>query len=195
MIDITPQSNVRLRHGARPWRGITGITLHQTACVLGERADRYRTLQAHAVVTAGGHAMLVHPLDTVVWHGNGYNRTDVGLEIDGRFEGVEGNPATLWQPRGQAVVPSVLSQAQLVAAREAVTWICAEVERHGGRVRYVHAHRQSSGSRRSDPGSLIWREVGLWSIATLGLVRSEGAIGTGLPIPEAWDPSRVGVLY
>ena len=64
-------------------------------------------------------------------------------------------------------------------------------------MKFIHAHRQSSADRQSDPGSRIWQDVGIWGQQNLAL--SDGGknvkVGTGLKIPEAWDPSRTGVIY
>lgn len=196
--DETGKHDGRQRVKSRAWTAVKGITLHQTACVLGEKAQRWHTLAAHVGVTAAGQILLVNPLCSVVWHGNGFNTDDVGVEIDGHFEGIQGDPHTLWRPSNQPdLMGSVASAAQLQAARDAVRWICDEVARHGGHVQNIHAHRMSSADRRSDPGSQLWREVGLWARDTLAL-SDQGAgfcIGGGRPVPEAWDPSRTGIAY
>lgn len=182
----------------RPWSSITGITLHQTAVVFGEKPQRWYTLNAHLGVTRGGRSFLICPLDRVVWHGNGLNGTDVGVELDGYYEGIEGQRRTFWTPpQDPGRVPLITTPEQIEATRQLLRWICAEVERRGGKVRYIHAHRQSSPERQSDPGSRIWSEVGLWAQRELGL--SDGGrdfcVTNGLKIPEAWDPSRVGIKY
>lgn len=182
----------------RAWSSITGITLHQTAVVFGERPQRWHTLNAHLGVTRGGRSYLICPLDRVVWHGNGFNVTDVGVELDGYYEGIEGQRRTFWTPpQDPGRVPLIATPEQIEATRQLLRWICAEVQRHGGGVRYIHAHRQSSPERQSDPGSRIWSEVGLWAQRELGL--SDGGrefkVGGGLRIPEAWDPGRRGIAY
>ena len=64
-------------------------------------------------------------------------------------------------------------------------------------MKFIHAHRQSSADRQSDPGSRIWQDAGIWAQQNLAL--SDGGknfkVGTELKIPEAWDPSRTGVIY
>jgi hypothetical protein len=78
-----------------------------------------------------------------------------------------------------------------------VRWICDEVARHGGRVAQLLAHRQASCHRESDPGSALWRLVAVPLHTDLGL--NDGGprytMGSGLPIPDAWDPKCVGVKY
>ena len=182
----------------RPWSSITGITLHQTAVLFGERPERWFTLSAHLGVTRGGLSYLICPLDRIVWHGNGLNGSDVGIEVDGYFEGIEGKIRTFWKPPTDLTrQPLQPSPEQIAATRATVQWICDEVGRNGGQVKFIHAHRQSSADRQSDPGSRIWQDVGIWAQHNLAL--SDGGknfkVGTGLKIPEAWDPSRTGVIY
>lgn len=181
-------------YGKRPWSKVTGICLHQTACVLGERPARWRTVGCHVGVTRGGQVMWLHDFTKLVVHGNGWNAQTVGIEMDGLYEGVAGDPKTLWddpttpfREQGQTPTPELVE-----AARATVRWICAVVEANGGRVRALVAHRQSSDSRRNDPGSALWQAVALPLMADLGL--SDGGpgfkIGTGRPIPHEWDQSR-----
>jgi hypothetical protein len=185
--------------GRRPWLKTTGICLHQTACVLGERPARWETCGAHIGITQSGAIIWIRDLDRVAYHGNGWNAQTVGIEIDGLFAGVEGDPKTVWDdPSTQhREAASKLQPAQISSAQWVIRWIVSEVARHGGQVRALVAHRQSSSTRRNDPGSAIWQAVALPMIAELGL--SDGGpgykIGTGYAIPEAWDPARKGVRY
>jgi hypothetical protein len=177
--------------GARPWTQVTGITLHQTAVDLGERPGRWDTLRAHVGVTRGGQVLQVYGLAALVYHGNGLNGSTVGIECSGSYEGVEGQRDTWWQPKGVAE-PQTPTPALVEAARRTVAWVVAEVAAHGGQVRWIYAHRQSSGTRQSDPGSALWRAVAL----ECGLETRPGfTVGTGRAIPEAWDPRQVEVDY
>ena len=182
----------------RPWSQITGITLHQTAVVFGEQPKRWHGLDAHLGVTRSGRCYLVCPLDRVVWHGNGFNGCDVGVELDGYYEGIEGKRKTFWTPpQDPGRVPLQSTKEQIEATRSLVRWICAEVRRHGGQVRFIHAHRQSSSQRQSDPGSRIWAEVGVWAQRELGLTDGgrDFKVGQGMRIPEEWDSTRRGIAY
>lgn len=190
-------------HGAkvrsRSWAATTGITLHQTACVLGERPERWDTVGAHFGVTRRGAVMQLHDIDRIVAHGNGWNAQCVGIEIDGLYAGIEGDISTVWddpstpaREQGMTLTPEAIE-----ATRALIRWIVEGVARHGGQVRALVAHRQSSATRRNDPGSAIWQAVALPMHAELGL--SDGgvgfAIGDGRPVPEAWDPRCKGVGY
>lgn len=184
--------------GRRPWTGVTGITLHQTACTLGENPPRWDSIGAHVGVTRAGRVIWIHDFTSLVAHGNGWNSKCVGIEMDGLYEGIEGDPSTLWDDPSTATREraSMVTPELVASARAAIRWICAEVAAHGGRVGALVAHRQSSKDRRNDPGSALWQAVALPMQASLGLSSIGGqAIGSGYPIPEAWDPARVGVKY
>jgi hypothetical protein len=172
--------------GARPWGQVTGITLHQTAVDLGERPGRWDSLRAHVGVTRGGQVLQVYGLDALVYHGNGLNSSTVGIECSGTYEGVEGDRATWWQPPGVSA-PQRPTAALVEAALRAVRWVVEEVKANGGTVRYLYAHRQSSGTRQSDPGSALWRAVAL-DLEREGLVETRPGytVGTGRAIPREW---------
>lgn len=191
----------------RTWKQLTGITIHQTASKLGESPARWESLHAHLGVTRSGKVIQVYNFTEVVNHANGLNFTDFGIEIDGWYEGIEDNEKTLWQPNdGPPRKAMTKSDAQISAVRASIEWIIKTVAANGGKVKYIHPHRQASSDRRSDPGSMLWREVGRWSIDNYGL--DDGGIvdgkyrsgksfklGSGLVIPEEWDPRYIGNRY
>jgi N-acetyl-anhydromuramyl-L-alanine amidase AmpD len=185
--------------GRRPASKVTGICLHQTACVLGERPERWDTVGAHVGITRSGAVIWLHDFTHVVAHGNGWNKQTVGIEIDGLYAGIEGDDSTVWDDPStrRREVGLELPEVQAEAAREAVRWIAREARDRGAVVRALVAHRQSSADRRNDPGSAIWQRVALPMSVELGL--SDGGpgfrIGDGMAIPEAWDVSRKGVAY
>ncbi len=185
--------------GSRSWKRTTGICLHQTACVLGERPERWDTVGAHVGITRSGKVIWLHSFNRVVAHGNGWNAQTVGIEIDGLYAGVEGRPETVWNDPSTArrEVGLDLPEVQAEAARQVIRWICRETAANGGAIKALVAHRQSSASRRDDPGSAIWSRVALPLAAELGL--SDGGtgfkLGDGMAIPEEWDPRCVGVKY
>ena len=177
---------------SRGYGSVTAIVLHQTACTLGEKPERWHSIPIHFGVTKSGKILYLNDMTLNLPHANGFNGRSVGIEIDGAFAGIEGDLSTFWRPAGSKAQPDVATEQQLGAARVAVRFIVDEVARHGGRIQYILAHRQSSKDRISDPGSRIWQEVGLWAQRELGL--SDGGEGFqqgGYPIPEAWDPTRL----
>ena len=197
--DIRPTALASHDRGGRPWNKVTGICLHQTACVLGERPARWETVGAHIGVMRSGRVVHIHDFNRIVWHGNGWNAGTVGIEIDGLYEGVEGDPKTVWDDPSTAVHEKGMTPttAAIEATKQAIRWICSEVAKHGGEVKALVAHRQSSDSRRNDPGSALWKAVALPMHAELEL--SDGGVGfklgAGYPIPESWDPRCTGLKY
>ena len=176
------------------WHSIKGITLHQTACELGTKPSRYKKVSAHIGIARDGKIIQMNPLDWVVYHGNGFNNKDVGIEIDGHFAGIEGDIKTYWRPKSDPDrKPLSVTDAQIDATLEAIEWIIAQVQEHGGKVEFLHAHRQSSTSRTSDPGSKVWRTIALvakkkWGLKDGGPDFKAG----GYTIPKPWDPAYTG---
>jgi N-acetyl-anhydromuramyl-L-alanine amidase AmpD len=196
--DLRPLAAQRGIGGRRPWNQVTGVTLHQTACVLGEKPQRWATVVAHLGITRGGQVIWMHDFEKIVWHGNGFNGSTIGIEMDGTYAGIEGDDRTFWRPSDEPDRKPQAPTTELVeAAKATVRWICQEVARHGGRIQRLVAHRQASNQRQSDPGSALWKQVATPLHAELDL--SDGGpgytVGDGYPIPEAWDPSRLHVTY
>ena len=203
IIDGKPSYGVRISHGRtvrRPPGSVRGITVHQTACVFGtgkathnlETVKHRRALRVHAHMTVfnTGKAVLAYPLDWYVYHGNGLNGPSYGLEIEGMYPGLISQPkATTWGGK-----PTELGADQLEAARAGLAYLVERGRADGNPVEYIWAHRQSSGTRRSDPGEEIWRRLVLeFAVPVLGL-RTEPVMTmkTGRPIPVEWDPSGKG---
>ena len=196
--DLRSMASQKNVGGRRAWKQITGVTLHQTACVLGERPQRWATVGAHLGVTRAGQVIWMHDFEKIVWHGNGFNGHTIGIEMEGTYAGVEGDDRTFWRPKDEPNRKPQTPTIELVeAARATVRWVCQEVARHGGRIKQLVAHRQASNQRDSDPGSALWQQVAMPLHKELSL--SDGGpgytVGNGYPIPEKWDPSRAGVKY
>lgn len=183
---------------ARAWKRVTGITLHQTACHMGERPARYDGVGAHVGVTREGRVIWLHSFDRRVIHGNGWNDGCVGIELDGLYAGIDGDDSTVWDDPSTArrEVGMGLTDVQAEAARQVVRWIVRECATNGATIKALVAHRQSSRDRRNDPGSAIWKAVALPLHVELGL--SDGGQGFdigGRPIPEAWNHAYKGERY
>lgn len=208
-IDIrdTHSGKKRPRRRKKGWKDVKGITLHQTATELGLKPKRYRNVACHIAIPRDGTLIYVNPLEWVVWHGNSFNNKDVGFEIDGHFAGVETlneetgewvpNLKTYWKPRSKPNrKPLSVTDEQVKSTLAAIEWVIDEVARHGGKVEYIHAHRQSSKSRTSDPGEKVWKLIALEAQKRWGL-KDGGAkfkLG-GTTIPEEWNPEYVGSKY
>jgi hypothetical protein len=198
-----PRTGAKRRGRSRGKRGIgavTGICLHQTACVLSG-ASRFLGVPAHGGVTADADLVLLHPITAVVWHGHAANDFTIGIEISARADGVESDPRTFWlskreRTRGKtrADLRVEATDAQLRVARVLVRYYVAEVDRQGGRIERIWAHRQAHRSRVSDPGSRIWQKVAIPLADELGLGCGRGGetlrtgARRGKPIPRLWDP-------
>lgn len=192
--------------GQRPWTQVTGICLHQTACRMGEREQRYDNIGAHFVVTRAGKRLRMHDLTRRIVSANGFNARCVSIEVDGLYAGVEGDLSTAWDDKStpQREQPDSLTLASIESTKSVIRWIVHEVAAHGGKVTALVAHRQSSSTRRSDPGQAIWQSIALPMMDELDL--SDGGIGfavtypgkpsaNGMPIPEAWDSRCKGIRY
>jgi hypothetical protein len=199
MVDLRRTASQQHVYGERPWASITGICLHQTACLLGERSARWNSLGAHFGVMRSGDVVWCHDLDKLVAHGNGWNSGTVGVELDGLYAGIQGDRSTIWDDPSTASREKahMLTAEMIVEAKMLIRWICSEVAAQGGQIRALVAHRQSSKNRRNDPGSAIWKNIALPLHEELGL--SDGGIGftlgEGQAIPEAWDPRCKGSKY
>lgn len=179
---------------SRPLAQVTGICLHQTACMMGERPERYDGTGAHVVVTRAGRVIWLHDWTHRVAAANGWNYGTVSIEIDGLYAGIDGDDSTVWNdpstPRRETGVELLVTTA--TAARATIRWICNQLPG----VKLLVSHRQSSRDRRNDPGSAIWQRVALPMSKEMGL--SDGGPGFtcgGSPIPFEWDPRYRDVPY
>lgn len=189
------------QYGQRSWADVKGITLHQTAAFMTdaygvESPKRFINTGAHMVITRSGNIYWLADFDTLVIHGNSFNSYDIGIEINGAFPGIEGDLSTFWKANENSK-PMVPTDAQIAAVKAAVRFAYHRVAEHGGRLLFLHAHRQASDTRPSDPGSAIWKRAALPLQRELGL--TSGPVGykagDGYPIPEVWDPKQVGIRY
>lgn len=200
----------KLRGGlpvVRPVSQVTGVTIHQTAARYGIRdyqiaaaggdrklalARRALRVACHAMAFHDGFVAWTNPLERYVYHGNGFNGFELGLEIDGNYPGLEGG--STWNGK----VPTKTTEASILAACAALELLVREGRKLGMPIEYVHAHRQSSATRRADPGEELWKRVVLeFGVPVLGLTTEPartlpGRNGDGRPIPLEWDPDGVG---
>ncbi len=203
----THSGKKRPRRRKKGWKDVKGITLHQTATVLGTKPSRYRNVACHIGVPSDGSVLYVNSLEWIVWHGNAFNNKDVGFEIDGHFAGIETlneetgewepDLNTYWKPSSKPDrKPLSVTDAQVESTLEAIKWVIDEVARHGGKVEYIHAHRQSSTSRVSDPGEKVWKLIAIPAMERFGLKDGGKTFKLGgWTIPEAWNPEYTGSKY
>lgn len=198
----TPQKH-RIERGkvvVRDPKEIDGIAIHQTAVNFGAspaairaaggdvtKAIHRRALNVGAHMTAfrTGYAVLANPLRWYVNNANTLNRRILGYEIEGSYPGLTKGRTKLHTPfSGEIVEATKAGLKYLVDAGRA----------DGMPIRYIWAHRQSSDTRRGDPGEEIWREIVLeYAVKVLGLETKVGDVfGDGRSIPADWDPRGVG---
>ena len=184
-------------------KNIDTICLHQMACKDSDDKGwhRWRRLAIHWVVTCGdwSKAYQLHDFDLRVPHGHGWNGRSVGFEFEGYFSGVGTEEKYFWKPKSRPNrKPMVPTERQLEAGRVAVEHTVEQIAHMGGEIKFIGAHRQSYGMKRSYPGSLIWKGVALPMIKKLGLKEAPTLSHRkypGKPIPEAWNPENKGVKY
>lgn len=182
---------------------IIGITIHQTAVKYGvvdyqieeakgdeELALARRSLDVacHVMAFHDGFIAWPNPLEWYIHHGNGFNPYELGLEIDGNYPGLIGGDT--WNGKE----PTKVTSTVVNAARAALKLMVDEGKKLGMQIQYIHAHRQSSSKRQSDPGEELWNRVVLeYAVPVLGLeTQPEHTVGSGRPIPKEWDSNGVG---
>ncbi|MCH8084646.1 MAG: N-acetylmuramoyl-L-alanine amidase [Myxococcales bacterium] len=206
---------VRMR-GRAPMRrnlaDVDTLVVHQTAAEFGvsrravqladgdvelARARRALDVACHVMAFRAGYFVAAHDLDVYVNHGNRFNATSFGLEIDGRYPGLRDDPDTIAREDLRTTwggPPTELTDETVRAACAAIGWLYTEAERNGGGLRKIVSHRQSNDDRRSDPGQEIWERVVLdFAVDEVGL---EAVLDSkwrqGRPVPTQWDPDGIG---
>ena len=190
---------------------IDGITIHQTGIRFGvndrqikkangdERlafSQRAKKVACHALAFDGFYTK-TYPLEWYIYHGNGLNRKTLGLEIDGLYSGLRDDPTTVEREDLETIwegTATKLTDSRIKAARAALRYLVEEGRKLGMPIKYVYAHRQSSSTRRSDPGEELWRKIVLeYGVPVLDLQTRPGfTTGMGRPIPDPWDPDGRG---
>lgn len=199
-VDITSQSKrYEVYETGEPWIArtaahITGICLHQTACYLGERPQRWATVNTHYGITRAGQEIRIHPETLIAPAANGWNNRTISIECDGLYAGIKGNLKTVWDdPTTPAREQPMTPTPELIATTKA---LIRRLKAAFPSIKYLVAHRQSSMDRQNDPGEEIWKAVALPMMTELGL--EDGGAGFaigGYPIPEIWDPAKKGIKY
>lgn len=181
---------------------VTGITVHQTASNFSATrfdaakypdpwralAERAKGVACHVMAFEEGFLAWPNPLDWYVYHGNGLSSFELGIEIEGDFPGLE----RLRKPEHDFVTDKIVQ-----AACAGIKLLVDRGRATGMPIEFIHAHRQSSPTRRADPGETIWQEVVLnYAVPVLGLKMeperawvstSKKAPGPGRPVPREWD--------
>lgn len=182
---------------------VTGIGIHQTACVFGPSNDidrrnrRALNVPCHALAFRDGTFVTAFPLPWFVYHGNALNEFSYGLECEGKYPGLPDDPTTPQREDEQSTWggnPTPLDDLAIETFRAALKYLYEEGMKLGSPLQYVWAHRQSNGQKPSDPGYGIWKHVVLdYAVAKLGLkTQPEKVWRDGKTVPPQWDPKGVG---
>jgi len=169
---------------------IVGVTLHQTGCRMPDSPAGWDHVNAHFGIPRQGGIILINPFTDFIWHAQQLSLTTFGVEIDGNFPGIEGDPKTLWSGGGPA---ATLTPEQELALDALFGYLLYLRDTQGFKFQRVHAHRQSSPDRVADPGSEIWRKVALKWMAKEPSLSDGGPTwrigpGRGRTIPRQWNP-------
>ena len=176
---------------------IDTVVIHQAGIAFSakrgqELYERALGVACHAMAFRDGSAVLAAPASWYIIHGNRYNATSLGLEIDGRYPGVRGGKA----PGGKPATPE--DPLVVEAARLALSQLVRTAREDGCPITKIRAHRQADSWRRADPGEWLYQEVVLaYAIPVLGLEADinetlghyKGPKRRGKPIPREWDPA------
>lgn len=191
IVDISTDHSPPKRFGwIRSIAQIDSVVVHQTGCEMPQNPTGWARTNAHYGITQEGLAILINPPQYMIWHAQGLSRYSLGIEIEGNFEGVEGDSKTLWAAGGgpNNLNTDMLRAAAIIYEHMQAMFIAAETK-----LRHVHAHRQSYINRRADPGSEIWQRIAMPMIEASGATDGGpdfrvGSTGNGgLAIPRAWN--------
>lgn len=174
----------------RRWNTIDGVTLHQTGCAMPSSPAGWGRVNAHYGVTRDGAAILINNPTEMIWHAQGLSTSTIGVEIAGNYPGVIDRPGTLWEGGGG---PHTLTPAMVIGIEMVRQDIASRFEEAGQKWEYLYAHRQSSATRRSDPGEEIWGTVAdEWCRLSGCVIRPEFKRGGGRTLPTEWDARYSG---
>lgn len=218
---VNGKRKYRLHNGKifkRNLENVNGIVVHQTATkysvskaqLAASNGDKKLALARRALNVAC-HVMafeteidgelvqfvaVVNDLPSYMYHGNSFNSTTYGIEIAGDFPGLKDDKSTAYNDKEN---PSRLTLGLRVAACAGIDWLVNEAELRTGAadIEWIYAHRQSSATRRSDPGEEIWKDVVLkYAIPELGLKKDVALISQqGYSIPVEWDADASGKYW
>jgi hypothetical protein len=181
--------------GKREWKNVKGITLHQMAVHI-QKPETCINIPCHGSVIKNADIVLLNDPNLIMSHGHALNKWDIGVEISGREPGVIGEPKSFGLSKDERAAGKTyddlfrpVSERQIQAAIHLCEYYINLVAEHGGKIEFIHAHRQGDDSRVSDPGEKIWKGVAIPLMKKYGL--SCGPIGwrvgDGTPIPQIWD--------
>lgn len=185
LTDRTSASPGRYRLRDRALDEIDLVVLHQTGTRAGLPRSTLDRTRAHALILDSGEILHLHPWAARLRYGSGpWNARCITIEhranLPGRYVAGRGRwwrpdlvPPDVWDPDAR--------RAQVLASRQLLRLLRSELPA----LRYVAGHRMVQRGKGGCPGPDLWREVGEWAIAELGLELAEVA-PTGSSLPPDW---------
>ena len=202
-------NKVRKRGGSVVMRdpsAIDTIIVHQTGCEFGvskraiataggdvelARARRALDVACHVLAFRNGYFVAAHPLLAYVNHAGRDNAPSLCLEIEGRYPGIADKPHTMAREDLNTTwggEPTTLTSQTVGASIAALSWMIQKARALGCPIAKIKTHRQSSDTRRSDPGEEIFKRVVLVVAELFDLeVVYESLSRHGRPVPVEWD--------
>ena len=192
--------------GLRAVSNVKALCVHQTATnALGPDHPRLLGLPAHAHVGERKDGTVVvtllHPVTAYLYHGHGWNRDTIGIEVQARAAGAVGKRRTFWRSSKEKATGKSYeelvrepSAGKLAAVRALTKYYAALMAQRKSPLVAVVTHRQSA-RKPSDPGEAIarvafeaGRQLGFedWALKTRG---------KGRPAPDSWTGLANGVKY
>lgn len=186
--DWSDRSPVGYRRNVRPLSQISAAVLHQMGVgTWHEGNPMFARVRSHFVVLQSGLVLQLHPITARLRFGSGLaNPFAITIEHAGNYPlAYRNGEPRYWKPEkfGRSVLAD--APAQVEASRALLAWLKGQVPGL-----QVGAHRQIEERKSGCCGPDLWREIGRYSIDTLGLapMPTHG----GLDIPDDWrGPPRI----
>ena len=163
---------------SRKVEDIDSVVLHQMGINRGSNLRRYLKVRSHYIVMPDGSIGKLYKHTVNLNSSNGFNRRSIAIEFAGRFPSTRGR---CWRSQTNCKKPT---QAQIDAGRCLLAILKDQIPT----VKYLYAHRQSSGPKSNDPGPDIWYGIGEWAFKNLGYDPNsrDTSIGSGRTIYHKW---------
>lgn len=183
-------------HGYRSWDEITGVTNHQTACLLPAGHPKLLAVPAHAHVSQRAIITLLQPATAYMHQAHHLNGETIGVECEARAGYIEGQARGFWRRKSEkkagktyADLAHEATDGQLEALAALHRYYAAKKARMcpDAELLGLYTHRQGHRSRTSDPGSRIAQFLHR-NLVLSGEYRdvSHETRGAGNPWPEEW---------
>lgn len=190
-VDRRGEADKTKRHGKRT-RTEYDLVWHQTDCEMGERPARYDGVPVHFVVTSGGQIIQLHDVTELLWAAHALNATGISIEVEGHFEGIEGDTGDASYPdyhKDAGRTPQDIPLVQVEAAKECARIIQLQLTEFGATIKRQCTHRQGvKGKRRRDPGGKVCRLIVRPLEAEIAPFDWAYTKGDGEKAPKEWHP-------